>query len=83
MRSERPMSAPRNVAPSRGAASADTPTKDGANMHTIPHRRVSRRDPIREGVKQLVALGLVRWTDEHIGPDDWPDTLPLPIKFEE
>ena len=52
---------------------------------TIPHGRVSRRvkDPITEGIKELVSLGLVRWTCEHVSPDDWPHDLPLPVVFTE
>jgi hypothetical protein len=50
---------------------------------TIPHRRASRRakDPIWEGINELLALGLIRWTCEHVQPDDWPHHLPLPIEF--
>lgn len=53
-------------------------------MRTVPFSAVSRKlvkDPITEGLKELVALGLIRWADPHIGPDDWPPNLPLPIEF--
>lgn len=54
-------------------------------MQTIPHGPVSRRrvepDPINEGLKELIALGLIRWTCEHVQVDDWPRYLPLPVVF--
>jgi hypothetical protein len=54
---------------------------------TIPHGQVSRRrvkpDPINEGLKELIDLGLIRWTCEHVQVDDWPSHLPLPIEFTE
>jgi hypothetical protein len=54
-------------------------------MQTIPHGPVSRRrvDPINEGLKELIALGLIRWTCEHVQVDDWPSYLPLPVVFTE
>jgi hypothetical protein len=56
-------------------------------MQTIPHGPVSRRkvesDPINEGLKELIALGLIRWTCEHVQVDDWPSHLPLPVEFTE
>lgn len=46
-----------------------------------PHRVSRTYDPIWVGINELLALGLIRWMDPYIGPDDWPNQLPLPVEF--
>jgi hypothetical protein len=59
-------------------------SKEGAGMHSMtPHTVSRRKDPRVEAIKELVALGFIRWTDPAIGPDEWPDNLPLPIELTE
>ena len=52
-------------------------------MRTVPHAWVSRRrqDQTIKGLRELIDLGLIRWNCPHLGPEDWPDDMPIPVEY--